>query len=368
MSMQLNSEGYLVISVLSSQKSQKTAKAIYRRIRKVTDTEHLSRQSFYSCLVDQAERKKMGVEIWRDGNSRTPIISKSTGMSEQHYIPEVLESVAFNEKLYQVMSELYQTEKLVHRAGIEKICFKAPGASDMMKHIDRCLFEETVNYPVRYQCLVTLNISASTQPRDSGTICILVNFHHYTDFAAKIFDPHTGIHPFPKEAPSRFFKLPTGFDKYYLPKLRKRIQEYTLNLDSKYSKFYRQLRRDGVIVPEEILPLEWKVISGKVGEAIIWDQRLPHYSTRNRSKRARICAYYSVFPVDDEYYKSEERKWLTRQIKRLEFYYSVNYGSFDYKVKNPEEVKLLENSDDKDRIEVILIQNSEIVGLIPYDR
>src|SRR5579883_2510598 len=55
--------------------------------------------------------------VWRNGNSRQPLLSKSCGMIDIHYNPEQIRMVNFNPRLYDLMANLYQKKELVHSFG-----------------------------------------------------------------------------------------------------------------------------------------------------------------------------------------------------------------------------------------------------------
>lgn len=295
--------------------------------------------------------------MYRKGNSRQPLLSKSTGMTDQHYIPEVLENIAFNKNLYEIACQLYGQTDMVFAAGIERFCFKSPGATVMDKHIDRSLFDSKLNYynangemMPRVQCVVTAAVDPLTDPDNSGGLCLLRNFHHYTRFAEIIFHPHTGIMPFP-DTPgvwSRFFILPKDFDRIYLPQFERLIQIYmawvnnpTIEIPSAVSEIFIRCQQAGIKLPTEYKPISWYSVEVKPGDAVFWNYELPHFSRANKSHTARIAFYYSVFPAGPNWFGSSINKWLIDQILELRYSYGVQGNKFPVKAVNPEEQEYL---------------------------
>jgi len=378
----LGESGYRIVKgVLSEKKCQKLSDSIYREIIDLVfirqghpadpddpDTPRL--------LVDQKFRvDELGEEAkrcpWRNGNTLTPIFTKSTGMIHSHFNPDILEGIIFNEELYKISAEINGTDKLAFITGPERVSLKPKGATDMPQHIDSNLFNNKVNYPFRIQSLITLQIDTEINPRDSGTFCVIPYFQHYWEFASHFFHPATG-HPsfrFPKNTSgSRFFKLPTGkegFDKKYLPHIKRYASIYADYLEKGEAafdyykvgpraiqnciKFFQTLIRKGIAVPSNskgyIKKMKWTPIKLEPGDILYWHQHLPHRSLRNKSDIPRIVAYYNLFPVDENWFGSKEQKWVARQFRRGEFYYGTDYGNYPTKIVNIEEhKKLIEES------------------------
>lgn len=356
----LDENGYLVVeNTLPKEDCDFLAKSIQNEILDLIFT----RQGFDidtedpdtpRLLVDQRLRvEKLGEKargcVWRKGCTLNPIFTKSTGMVDCHFIPDVMKKIIFNKKLYKISAKINGTEKLAFTTGPERVSLKPKGATDMPQHIDSNLFHEEVNYPFRIQSLIVLQNDTEIKTRDSGTLCVIPYFHLYWNFASRIFHPVTGIkgYRFPPNN-SRFFKLPTGkigFDKYFLPFLRKCAKEYAEflegNKESDYLKYFKKYKKDGITVPPNskgyLEKLDWTPIKLKPGDFVFWHQHLPHRSLRNKSDIPRIVAYHNLFPVTEEWYGSEEQKWVARQFRRGEFYYGVNNGRYPTHIVNIEE-------------------------------
>ena len=262
--------------------------------------------------------------IWRNGNSRQPLLSKSCGMIDIHYNPEQMRMINFNPGLYDFMSILYQKKELVHSFGPERFSIKPQGSTEMPKHIDANPFYPDVNHPERIQTSITLSIGKDVKLEHSGTLYLLPYFHLYWKFVGSLFHPTTGLIPYPNDT-SRFFVLPTGpqgWDKHYLPLLRQYATEYTeflyrngtprdlapdvraLSPNARTLQFFARIKAEGVTVPEQIKPLEWVGMNVSPGDIVCWNQYLPHYTAKNKSATPRIVCYYNVFPVERDWFGS----------------------------------------------------------------
>jgi hypothetical protein len=308
-----------------------------------------------------------GDAVWRNGNTRDPLISKNCGMINIHFNKELLNIITFNTLLYKEASKVMGTPYLVHSCGPERFSIKAPGSVDMPQHIDSNLFNDSINYNYRIQSLITIDVDNTISLRDSGTLCLLTYFHHYWEFARELFHPNSGLIPMKEEMmKSRFFILPSDkqinndFNRDYLPKLKKYASIYFLYLykevkieNKKELQFFEKIKTKKINFPKfpYIEKMEWKPIKSKPGDIIFWHQYLPHQSLRNKSKSiSRICAYYSLFPVTPEWYGTENQKWVEKQFNSCEFYYGANEGNYNITPKNIEELEILKKYKNIDNI------------------
>lgn len=380
----LSEAGYLIVKgVLSSEECSRLSKALVHAVVDLVFT----RQGFevdpddpatLDLLMDQNLReKKFGAagktSVWREGNTRQPLISKSCGMSEIHFNEELLETITYNERLYKEASKIMGTPYLVHANGPERFCIKARGSTDMPQHIDSNPFVEEVNYPYRIQSLVTIQIDTEINVKDSGTLYLLTYFHHYWDFFRELCHPRTGLEPhrFP-DLKSRFFILPTDkknqqhFDINYLPALKKHAVLYERYLTGTRGfdddEFYKSLAAKGVVIPSAdkkyIEQMDWTPIKMAPGDMVFWHQYLPHYSVRQRSKIPRICAYYNVFPVSKEWYGTPHHDWVVKQFRNCQFFYGVDAGKYPTKIANIEEYEMLKKKGEIERIAELSTLNS----------
>lgn len=368
----LNEGGYLIVEGVLDKETSETVRDTI-----VSDTINLifEKQGFEvdakhpdstRLLVDQSLREeKLGTRgkrcVWRNGNTLHPLISKTTGMVHIHFNPVVMEHVQFNEELYELSAKINGTPHLVFRSGPERVSIKAKGATNMAKHIDANLFYPEVNYPFRIQSLLVLDIDTIAKPKDSGTLCLLPYFHHYWEFAGKLFHPKTGFFdckfPDVKSSASRFFRLPKGknsFDKKYLPELKRYAAAYADFLEGtldwretfgigtgSHRKFFKKCADEGIAVPSNskgyLEKMAWTPLPLKQGSVVFWHQHLPHFSLQNKSETARVVAYYNLFPVDRDWWGTEEQRWVQRQFQRSEFYYGTDWGNYPTAIVNKEE-------------------------------
>ncbi len=388
----LNEEGYLIVDNVLDPTELKTVKEAI-----LEDAFDLifSQQGFEvdptdpssaSLFFDQKLRaEKLGPEgkrcVWRGGNTLYPLITKTTGMIHIHFNPTVMENIIFNPKLYEISKNVNGTPYLSYITGPERVSIKAKGSTIMPQHIDANLFYPEVNYPFRIQSFVVLDIN--TDPafklQHSGTLCILPYFHRYWDFAGRLFHPTKGFFNcrFPEDK-SRFFRLPTGkksFDKYFLPELKKCAAWYADFLEgrkekpkefglgwSSFRKFFQMCSEEGIVVPSNskgyLKKMVWKPLPLKPGSMVFWHQHLPHRSLSNKSNTTRVVSYYNLFPVDREWWGSEEQKWVARQFERCEFYYGTDWNNYPTNIINIEEHKRLQKQGNLGEIAAISSSSS----------
>ena len=312
-------------------------------------------------LTDPKMRKSVLANpggIWRNNNTRDPIVGKTTGMINIHFNQMILEKIALNPKFYQVISALYGTINsetgqlqprlnLVHSEGPERFSIKSKGSTKMPQHIDANPFHPEMNYPERIQSFYCVNTDPLINPADSGTIAILGNFCFYFALLGGLCHPRDGVLKFPQNK-SRFFCLPKKFDSEWLPKLNQIARLYTefyhrgvtVN-DQRIQTRFEQLKRAGRLVPNQFKEMVWKVIRLQPGDFFCWSQCIPHYSCRNKSETPRMVCYYSLYPVDNTWYNSYHHQWTKDMFVNRIFYYSTNAGEYPRNTKNPEEHQYL---------------------------
>lgn len=357
---------------LKTEMIKQTLKTVFTRQGVNLDAEDVSNLKLLTDPKLRKDRLSNPKMIWRNNNSRDPIVGKSTGMINIHYNPLVLDKIAFNPVLYQVLSALYgriqngilqPRLELVHLYGPERFSIKSLGSTDMPKHIDANPFHSEVNYPERIQSLYCVEVDSQINPADSGTIAILENFCFYFGLLGNLCHPKTGVLPFP-ESRSRFFLLPNKFNSDWLLKINQLARLYTnyyhlgirvepcLNLgtlssDQLESRF-EELKQAGKVVPSQFREIKWKVIHLEPGDFFCWSQYTPHYSCRNKSEIPRMVCYYSIFPVQKTWYNTSHQRWLQQMFTNRAFFYSTNAGEYQTTIKNPEEYEYLQtqNSDE----------------------
>lgn len=291
--------------------------------------------------------------IWRGGNSRQPLIGKTTGMINIHYNPLVLDKIAFNRKFYRLLSVLYNTKKLVHTEGPERISIKATGATSMGKHIDKNPFYPDVNYEERIQALYCVKVDEKIKPENSGTLVLLENFCFYFRLFGELYHPQTGLEGQRfQDIKTRFFVLPGNFDKVWLPRINIAAKLYTdfckgkeIETDKETREKFEKLKSEGYKVPNRFKSIAWKAIPMKPGDFICWSQNTPHYSAKNTSKVPRMVCYYSVFPVSPSWYGSRDHRFTKEMFENRIFYYKTNANDLNTRIKNPEEYKYLKEKD-----------------------
>lgn len=378
----LNEAGYLVVpGVLSKEQISTLQKSLLKRSVDLIFTNQgfdvdIDDPRTPELFTDMHLREKMLGEsgktaVWKDGNTRRPIIMKSCGMVHIHYDEDLLENISYNPRLYEEAVKVMGTKHLVFTDGMERICIKAKGSTDMPKHSDSNFFNDSVNHPFRIQSLVTIQIDTKISPRDSGTLCVLAYFHKYWDFVRELLHPLHGLVPMKEDAmKSRFFVLPMDkknsdhFDENYLPAIKLHAKQYSMYLETgrvdgnicvaEDVVFYKKLKKLDITVPKNSLgyleKMNWTPVPMKPGDMVFWHQYLPHFSVRNKSSTPRICAYYGLYPVKKEWYGSEYQKWTVSMLDSCKFYYGIDAGNHPTKVVNTEEYEDLKSTGDIKRI------------------
>lgn len=301
----------------------------------------------WKLFTDVKLRKQVFKEPHKIWKPRNHPLSRSCGMIDIHHNPDIHRMVLFDQRMYNILSQAYGKQELVHSAGPEKFSIKPPNATDMNKHIDANLWHEENNYPERIQSFLAVSVPTQGEWRDRGGLCVLKNFHHYWDFASCLFHYEFGLYPMPKTT-SRFHVLPKNFDNYFLPRLRETAQQYSQwlnenkrNFDPDLVEFFTQIQ-DYIIIPREYndKPIEWEYVEYQAGDVVMWNQHLPHFSARNNTDELRSVIYYSVFPVDHHWFSmTRQQTWTLSQFENNTFHYEVQATIYSYNIKNSDEYK-----------------------------
>jgi hypothetical protein len=234
--------------------------------------------------------------LWRNGCSRTPAYSKSTGMVNSYLAPWSIH-LHLDPRIVDVVSLLYDARgleplledgssgELKDRAlsltpkdvgythGLDRYSLKVDGCTDMQRHLDRLPFlpriprvttEEILERPDsrailsphldRLQTLLCSSIDEKVKPRDSGTLELLPRAHLYWELLGILLEQQelcVAVSP-PVELGGRFDTL--------LPWLNEQFETYSL--------IYSSLERDegtteerGGIVSAELEAACLKLIS-----------------------------------------------------------------------------------------------------------
>ncbi len=111
-------QGYVIVSGLLSTSDREALKTemtktmldtVFTRRGVTLDTNNPEN---LKLLTDPKMRKNTLANpsgIWRNNNTRDPIVGKTTGMINIHFNEMILKEIAFNPKFYQVISALYGT-------------------------------------------------------------------------------------------------------------------------------------------------------------------------------------------------------------------------------------------------------------------
>lgn len=323
--------------------------------------------------------------IWYSGNTRTPKLAKSTGMSNIYYNFMARENVLFNLKVYNSICKLYRSmtkrnETCVFLYGPDRVGVKPPGGTDMKKHID-C---DILSLENPQDTKMDLNIhSPPTQPllmpRIQAVAClqcdttllkngnteVLSGYNQYFELGALFFKDKikdsknfNGRKFEPIQMEDIFRVHLKNFMKFVKTFYEEDTKvEYDISLFGDYQNI---LPEDSLIkiyerLPDNYVTLEWIVPLVKPGDVFCFDQRVPHRNTKNSSKKGitRVVSYISLYPYS--YKKPED------DIRSLFHNVSVERNTYD----NKEERKTFkEEWEERVNFEETFITNN-VMGLTP---
>lgn len=281
-------------------------------------------------------------------NFRKPHINQTDGMVSIHYNLAAKKYVDGNWRFYRTLQKHYRNyPHLAFMCGPERGGVKGPGSKQMKLHIDaghNFNYPELskLNYPTRLQCMAMITRDISGKLEKSGTIELLINYHHYFNLFS-LATREDGVLPLGLSE-RRFFVLPDNFEKDFLPKLNDIAKQYTDYFYKKkqpskeYLGFFKNCRKLALEVPRKFRECKFQAIDVRPGDIVIWSQYLPHRSLANSSDDMAMRLYYSLFPVEKKWWKTEEAKWVRHQYKNFESFYSTNRGNYNYNPRNADEL------------------------------
>lgn len=234
--------------------------------------------------------------VWRNGNSRAPLISASCGMVNIYCQPDIREYILFNPSVIETIRRLYtaltsKEEKLVYALGPDRLGLKAKGARHMNRHCDSNMFLPAEPQH-RVQAFVTLRCATPTgslAATDIGSIEVLEGFHHYTEIAAWFFAKQ-GVRQFTGNGPYDFEEI----TKKHLTSFTDWVRDFIYGQRSEAEK-HAELQPLLKKLPAKYVPIQWVAPVLKPGELFCFDTRLPHRNTQNKSEIDRIVAYVSLY-------------------------------------------------------------------------
>ncbi|CAH6419426.1 Hypothetical protein POVN_LOCUS722 [uncultured virus] len=313
MAEQFATRGWLVHQVLLPETAAKLAErvrlealwCVFKDEWKQIETMSLQGLNPTHLLTDGKLREKWLSNpkmVWRNGNMRAPLISKSCGMVNIYTQPDVRQQILFNPTVVETLRILYATlpeaetkETLCYALGPDRLGLKSKGATDMDRHLDSNVFLPCAEQSPRYriQALVTLQIgtpAGKVTAADLGSIEVLQSFHLYYALAGWYFR-NVGVTPFSNNGPYPFEEL----NKTHLPGFITWVRDYIYGTDAKPDTLKPYLEG----LPKTYVEMKWVTPVVKAGELIAFDSRLPHRNTRNKSDVDRIVSYVSLYRQAD---------------------------------------------------------------------
>lgn len=302
----MNVYGWAIYPVLEKKLALEIATILYNEVLQTTFVPSGEYDNVVACptpdqlLVNPTLRKQYLRNpscVWRNNNSRNPIVSKSCGMANIYHNPQVRDHILFNPIIYDIIHQAYQhllpenkDLKLVYAKGPERVGIKPKGASDMERHMDTTFI---LPHQHRVQAFVTLNIDEHKDV-NVGSIEVLSNFHHYFAY----YPIFLKYHPQYIGVTATSVKYPLNLDTQFmqsLPVFETWLQTtfYSSNISTEWSQFIQSNP-----IPLMYLTIHWIQPKLTIGDLFIFDARCPHRNTKNTSHIPRIVAYVSLYPVE----------------------------------------------------------------------
>jgi hypothetical protein len=264
--------------------------------------------------------------VWVNGNTRTPKISKSCGLVNQYLNREIHDNIHFNPKIYNILSTLYNNNKLAYIKGYDRFSIKPYKSTDMPRCINRHLFKNKNNHHImtNIQAVLCARKPKDVKPRDGGAFELIPYFHDYFKLISVLCDPIEG--PLAMTGDIEKDSLPQQLGKQFdiiLPKLNNYIYQYTqlynyfyrnipAEIDEIETSVYNILEKYRIRVPSTWHELLWKTIDLNPGELLAFDTRIPYRNFRNMSKIPSVFFYITLCPIPDNFYNSSEHSTLLK--------------------------------------------------------
>jgi hypothetical protein len=292
-------KGWQIIPILSKPQCEEISQSVKQDVLNTTFGLTKEISNFNKCLngwelfTNPSLRKEYLSNpecIWQNNFSQKPLVSKSCGMVNIFHNPLVRQHILFNAEVVEAIEAEYG-EKVIYAKGSERVSIKPKGSIDMERHMD----DNFQNPEKRIQAFVTLEIDSNNKRKmDSiGSIEVLSNFNHYFDYYPLFIEKN----PEYDNETVKSSKIPVVLDKTFLKSIEpfnEWLQEkfYSETIKKSYKKFM-----DVHPIPEEFQQIEWEFPNICKGDLFIWDSKLPHRNTKNKSDTLRIVAYVSLYPI-----------------------------------------------------------------------
>lgn len=282
----------IIIHVLDSETCNIISNSIYRDIVYTTFGLSGELDNYLRCpnslklFTDSKLREKYLKNpncVWRHNFSQRPLVSKNCGMVNIYHNREVKDYITFNPNILNHIISEYN-EKAIYAKGPERVSMKVEGSTDMNRHMDT----NFKNHENRIQAFVTLSIDISTNRDLSsiGSIEVLSNFNNYFDFYKYFIEENSDYN----SETYKSDKNPVILDKIFIesiPYFNNWIKE----------KIYKENKYPEIKKPINFQEMIWEFPSLKIGDLFVWDSKIPHRNTKNKSCIPRIVSYISLYPI-----------------------------------------------------------------------
>lgn len=286
------------------------------------------------AIHDVPFRRSLGISdsvMRRGGNPRDSRVLKKTGKTQLFLSPYVRDGIRRSPRIFEVLSQLYGTDKLAFTNGLDNFIYKAGGSEESPPTLDCKFFEpmegpDGLNNPFHFVSLVCLSgsedkttlsrnsmetgsssesteeESASSIPKDSdqddsdGSISILEGFDQHFEDIKTIIGPY-GKYPITKKKNSDS----TVLENFNLP-----------GVNAELARIH--VARSIGSVSSEFKPLRWVRLTLRPGDMIFLDCRIPYRTARNKTDQPVVFVPVSLRPVSLTWYRSLQHQQLLDAI------------------------------------------------------
>lgn len=270
-------------------------------------------------FFDHNERKKLQNPacIWANGDSITPLCSKTSGSCYGSYIPEVQRLFTMTADTYTKISDLYETAEIGQIFGPKAFNVRFKGGYEHTPRMDVNLQCDFSNVSCKEKIITQLVTSVDEYvPVDrSGSMYVIPGFHKYKQIARMYFNFVGGIRRLPLSTSNI-----TIFDKETLEEDLAAFNEFLTELyDITAGHIKPDLEHERYIslsLPEPQVHLKWEPIIVRAGDMVCRSQWLPYYESACHSHLTPYVAFkLNYYVIPDDFHGSYKQRRLMSALR-----------------------------------------------------
>lgn len=278
----------------------------------------------YKLLNDAKFRKsvlKNPYCVYKNGTPNKPnrhqSYNKYSWLNVYH-VPEKVVLIDSNEKLYDIMVELFQKRKL--HIIPDRITFCVPNAPGRKAQLNINLFNQHWKKDLKkIYSIVHISSPRRVPLHESGAIQVVRMFKHFIDLAREFCHPLTGLegHRYPIKY-LKVDKTPLTSELFDLKAFNEYINNYRLQQQNvrppnkTHWLHFKQFENKHIKIPKRKIVLKWETVRMEPGQVFSWYMSTPHRTTPNYGGVVTINYHYTSFPKPTGYHKTA----LFKSIKR----------------------------------------------------